>query len=199
MAKYHVRKDRILFVDVEMTCWDGAPPPGEAAEIIEFGLAEVDVERLEVTRSESLLVRPLRSTVSEYCRSLTGISPKDLKARGRPLQEVVATMRKRFGTASKAWMSWGSDRHAIDVDCSAIGIDSPFSNSFHDVGFQFGALLGADRGIGLSEAMGMIGVERRGRLHSGVDDAIALADLWIASAANVRNSLVKVSMPEVMR
>lgn len=191
MAKYHVRKDRILFVDVEMTCWDGEPPPGEVAEVIEFGLAEVDVERLEVTRSESLFVRPVRSTVSDYCQALTGISAKDLKARGRPLQEVASTLRKRFGTASKAWMSWGSDRHAIDVDCLAAGIDSPFSAAFHDIGFHFGALMGSDRAIGLSEAMEMIGIERKGKLHSGMDDAVALADFWIASAANVREAFAR--------
>ena len=30
--------DRILVVDVEATCWEGDPPPGQISEIIEIGL-----------------------------------------------------------------------------------------------------------------------------------------------------------------
>jgi len=189
MAKYDVRDDRILFVDVEMTCWDGLPPPGESPEIIEIGIAELDVASLSVSRAESFFVRPKRSSVSEYCEQLTNITSAELKARGRPLRELVGTLRKQFGTASKAWMAWGPDRRAIENDCAAVGMESPFSNSFHDVGFQFSTMLGAGRAIGLSEAMAIVGVERRGRVHSGMHDAIALADLWRAIAASSRQAL----------
>ena len=29
--------DRILVVDIEATCWEGNPPPGQTSEIIEIG------------------------------------------------------------------------------------------------------------------------------------------------------------------
>lgn len=189
MAKYDVRDDKVLFIDVEMTCWDGPPPLGESPEIIEIGVAEVDVASLCATRSQSFLVRPVRSTISAYCEQLTNITTFDLKSRGRHLRELVGTLRKQFGTASKAWMAWGADRRAIDNDCTAVGVESPFSNSFHDVGFQFSTMLGAGRAIGLSEAMEIVGVERRGRVHSGMHDAEALADLWIAIATRTRQTL----------
>lgn len=187
--RYDVRRDRILFVDVEMTCWDGPPPLGESPEIIEFGLAEVDVSTLEVTRSVSLLVRPARSRVSAYCEALTGISEKSLRAKGRPLREVVATMRKNWGTGSKAWMAWGSDRRAVDRDCAAVDVDTPFSASFHDLGLQFGLMLGSSGGIGLEDAIGLLGVERHGNAHSGEGDAVTTAIAWIAMAREARARL----------
>ncbi|MFE2626194.1 DNA polymerase III, partial [Streptomyces caelestis] len=30
-------------VDVEATCWEGQPPPGQVSEIIEIGLTVVDL------------------------------------------------------------------------------------------------------------------------------------------------------------
>ena len=38
--------DRILVVDVEATCWEGNPPPGQTSEIIEIGLCVLDVPTL---------------------------------------------------------------------------------------------------------------------------------------------------------
>ena len=56
--------DRILVVDVESTCWEGNPPPGQMSEIIEIGLCVVDVAALERVERRSILVRPACSTVS---------------------------------------------------------------------------------------------------------------------------------------
>jgi hypothetical protein len=71
-GKYDVRRDRVLFVDVEMACWDGHPPAGQVPEIIEFGLAEVDVASLGIMRSGSLLARPVRSQVCPLLRGAHG-------------------------------------------------------------------------------------------------------------------------------
>lgn len=189
-GRYDVRRDRILFVDVEMTCWDGPPPPGESPEIIEFGLAEVDVASLELSRSVSFLVRPTRSRVSAYCESLTGITERALRARARPLQEIAGTLRRNWGTASKAWMAWGADRRAIDADCEHAGIPSPFSASFHDIGIQFGLMLGSSGGVGLDRAIGLLGVERSGIAHSGEGDAVTAARAWTALASRLRSDLL---------
>ena len=34
-------------VDVEATCWDGSPPPGQVSEIIEIGLTVVDLDNVD--------------------------------------------------------------------------------------------------------------------------------------------------------
>ena len=43
--------DQILVVDVEATCWEGDPPPGQISEIIEIGLCVLDVATLAARRA----------------------------------------------------------------------------------------------------------------------------------------------------
>lgn len=189
MAKFKVRRDRILFLDVEMTCWDGPPPEGEVSEIIEFGLAEVDVPSLALVRTGSFLVRPESSAVSPFCERLTGITAERLRREGRRLSEAVGTMKKEWGIQSKAWMSWGSDRRAVAGDCERKQVPNPFSEAFHDLGMQFSLMSGANASVGLREAAASLGVGFEGRHHSGEDDAAQTARIWIALAARLRRNL----------
>ena len=50
--------DRILVVDVEATCWEGDPPPGQTSEIIEIGLCVLDVPTLRASNSALSLCGP---------------------------------------------------------------------------------------------------------------------------------------------
>ena len=77
--------DRILVVDVEATCWEGDPPPGQiseaesaAVEGIEIGLCVLDAATWRVSSDAILLVRPVCSTVSPYCRQLTTLTQAHL-------------------------------------------------------------------------------------------------------------------------
>jgi len=194
--KYDVRGDRNLFVDVEMTCWEGPPPEGERPEIIEIGIAELDIESLEVTRSQSYLVVPVHSRISDFCTRLTGISPADIRRRGRPLAEVGARIAKDFGSRSKQWLSWGADRRAIDLDHQAKGVPPTFSAAFVDMGLDFKHSLGLSGGMGLTAAMRLYGLERTGRIHSGEQDAIDLAMLWAEMARRRRQELVPAVLPD---
>ena len=58
------RLDQALIIDVESTCWDHKPPAGEVSEIIEIGLARVDLATLERIDKRAILVRPQKSNVS---------------------------------------------------------------------------------------------------------------------------------------
>jgi inhibitor of KinA sporulation pathway (predicted exonuclease) len=60
---------RILVVDLEATCWEGEPPQDEVSEVIEVGYAVLDQapdERWELTDSYGILIKPTKSTVSEF-------------------------------------------------------------------------------------------------------------------------------------
>jgi inhibitor of KinA sporulation pathway (predicted exonuclease) len=188
--KYDVRDDRILFVDVEMTCWEGPPPDGQFNEIIEIGVAELDLETLLVTRSQSYLIRPEYSEISEYCTNLTGITTKDMRSRGRRLSEVAPRIVKDFGARSKQWLAWGPDRRAIDRDHELKGILPTFSAAFVDMGLEFKHSLGQSKGIGLTKAMQLYGLERTGRIHSGEQDAVDTALLWAEMARRRRAELL---------
>lgn len=188
--KYVVRKDKILFLDNEETCWEELPPPGESAEVFEIGVAELSVESLQVTRSKSFLIRPRWSTVSPYCSELTGHNPESIRKHGRPAPEVFRAIDKEFGPGSKAWFAWGRDRQSIERDAARHGVISPFSAAYVDMGMYFSLSLGLGRAIGLTEAMELFGLERSGRVHSGIDDAVDTARLWAAMAARTRGMLL---------
>lgn len=194
--KYDVRHDRNLFVDVEMTCWEGSPPDGESPEVIEIGIAELDLETLLVTRSQSYLVTPTFSSISEYCSDLTGITPTDIRRRGRPLSQVAAKISKDFGSRSKQWLSWGPDRRAIDIDFAKKNVPPAFSAAFVDMGLDFRNSLGSSGGIGLTTAMALFGLERTGRIHSGEQDAVDTALLWAEMARRRRCDLLLSAEPD---
>lgn len=41
--------DKVLVIDLEATCWENEPPKGQKSEIIEIGVALVDVKRVAST------------------------------------------------------------------------------------------------------------------------------------------------------
>lgn len=61
--------DVILVVDVESTCWQGEPPPGQKSEIIEVGLCPVDVASLTRIEKRSILIKPAQSEISTFCNA----------------------------------------------------------------------------------------------------------------------------------
>jgi inhibitor of KinA sporulation pathway (predicted exonuclease) len=184
------RKDRMLFVDTEQTCWDApSPPPGQEPEIIEIGVAEVDVGALEVVRAKSMLVRPYRSAVSDFCTALTGLDAAALKRDGRRFAEVANSVRKEFGTAQKMWVSWGRDDETVARDCAATQAANPFPGPHVDLGALWGMMSGAKAAVGLAEALQSEGLEWEGLPHRGMPDAVNLARLFIQLARRQRQSV----------
>ena len=74
---YHTRS---LYIDVELTCWAEPPPTGMKQEIIEIGLAEMDLNTLVIAREKACFVRPRMWDISDRCTQLTGISNDDIRS-----------------------------------------------------------------------------------------------------------------------
>ena len=74
--------DTIIVIDLESTCWEGPPPEGQASEIIEIGVATVDVASLRRVEKRSILVKPTRSEISDFCTRLTTLKVDDFTGAG---------------------------------------------------------------------------------------------------------------------
>jgi inhibitor of KinA sporulation pathway (predicted exonuclease) len=74
--------DKIIVIDLESTCWDGPPPDGQVSEIIEIGVALVDVASMQREAKQSILIKPVRSQVSDFCTKLTTLTANDLANAG---------------------------------------------------------------------------------------------------------------------
>lgn len=164
-------------VDVEATCWDGPPPPGQVSEIIEIGLCVLDLSTLERTERRALFVRPERSAVSAFCTELTGLRPQDVTA-GLRFRDACAVLRREFHADSRPWASWGDyDRKQFQAQCAAAGIPYPFSARHINAKKVFTEAHGLNKRPGMAQALAHAGLPLEGRHHRGVDDAWNIAAL----------------------
>jgi inhibitor of KinA sporulation pathway (predicted exonuclease) len=172
MAK---RLDQILVVDLESTCWEGAPPPGQVSEIIEVGVCTVDVASLELVEKRSILIKPVQSEVSEFCTRLTTLTAAHLKEAGS-LADATRILKKEFFSQERLWASWGDyDRRQFERVCKEQGIGYPFGISHLNVKTLFAVALGSERELGLDEAYARLGLVMEGTHHRGADDAWNIA------------------------
>lgn len=179
MAKYN----RILCIDVEMTCWEGEPPDGEVPEMIALGIADLKTDDLEIKREKLFLIRPQFSVISPFCSTLTGITPNE--GAGAPaLAEVIRTVRRNFGVGD--WCAWGRDDELIRDSCARAEVEFPFPGLFHDLAAQVRLLLGLTYRPGLDEALARFGLDFEGQPHDALADARNLARLFMEIARKLR-------------
>ena len=63
--------DRMVIVDVKVTCWEADPPPHQTTEIIEFGVCLLEAANGQRIECESILARPTQSSPSLLCTQPT--------------------------------------------------------------------------------------------------------------------------------
>ncbi|SDH11334.1 Inhibitor of the KinA pathway to sporulation, predicted exonuclease [Vibrio xiamenensis] len=168
--------NRIVCFDLEMCCWN-ENGVGTTGEIIEVGLAEIDLVKGEIVKRAQYYVRPQHDEVSLFCVELTGITPRKIQKQGRPLASVIQSMIKNFGGSKKIYAAWGRDDRILAKECEQKGIAMPF-NEFINLAtlYRIQHRL-KDKRIGHREAQEALGIDWEGRQHSGYVDAYNLAKL----------------------
>ena len=169
--------DKILVVDLEATCWEGEPPPDQEHEIIEIGLCVLEVATGRRLENPSIMVRPERSRVSEYCTQLTTLTQEEVET-GMSLEEASRLLRERYGSRQRLWASFGDyDREQMQLQCQAQGIDYPFGRGHINVKSLFAVVYNLRHEVPLDQAMAMRGFPLEGTHHRGGDDAWNIARL----------------------
>ncbi|MDN3682537.1 3'-5' exonuclease [Vibrio tapetis subsp. quintayensis] len=168
--------NRVVCFDLEMCCWnvDGV---GTTGEIIEVGLAEIDLKKGEIVKRAQYYVKPEHDEVSLFCAELTGITPRKVEKQGRPLEDVMKSMVKNFGGANKIYAAWGHDDFILAKECEQKGLEMPFKEFVNLATlFRMQNRLKEKR-IGHRAAQESKNIEWEGRQHSGFVDAYNLAKL----------------------
>ncbi|MFE1109434.1 MULTISPECIES: 3'-5' exonuclease [Streptomyces] len=168
-------------IDVEATCWAGQPPPGAVSEVVEIGLAVVDLVARERVERHRVMVRPARSRVSAFCTELTGITQAEADA-GMSFADACDTLVRLHGAAVRPWASWGDyDRHQFVRQCAADGVPYPFGRPAERAHTNAKAVFAGAHGLrkrpGMAQALDLAGLPLEGRHHRGVDDAWNIAKL----------------------
>jgi inhibitor of KinA sporulation pathway (predicted exonuclease) len=180
--------DQILVVDLEATCWQGVPPAGQDREIIEIGLCVLDVASAERLDNPSILVRPVHSTVSEYCTRLTTLTQAEVDL-GISLRAACHILEEKYLSRERLWASYGDyDRKQLKLECQAHGIHYPFGDGHINVKSLFAVVHNLHREIPLDEAMKHLGFLLEGTHHRGGDDAWNIARILGHILLGARNS-----------
>jgi inhibitor of KinA sporulation pathway (predicted exonuclease) len=162
---------RILVVDLEATCWEGEPPQDEVSEVIEVGYAVLDQapdERWELTDSYGILIKPTKSTVSQYCTDLTGITHKAVEDSSYTLQDAMDIIED---VKPYVWGSWGEyDWKMLNRARDWYGIKYTLPYGHLNIKVLYSAKY-AKKGTGMGRALKQLGMVFDGVPHRGEDDA----------------------------
>ena len=170
--------NRFLAIDVEATCWDY--PTEMKPEIIEIGICELSRDNPEnkwkIVGSESLIVKPKKSTVSKFCTDLTTLTQKDVDA-GMDLFYACRHLENRYDSPHIPWCSWGDfDRLQFERECYK-QVRYPFGPTHWNMKDLYSLLTKLDKEVGMQEALKREGIVFEGTAHRGVDDAYNLGRL----------------------
>lgn len=167
--------DQIIVIDVESTCWDGGPPPGQENEIIEIGVCSVDVATGERLARHDILFRPETSRVSAFCTQLTTLTQQQADS-GVTFEEACTTLKSRYLTKERLWASYGDyDRRQFERQCLARDVSYPFGPSHLNVKTLFALVHGLPREVGMDAALEQLSLPLEGTHHRAGDDAWNIA------------------------
>lgn len=168
---------KLLVVDVEATCWQGPPPPGQQSEIIEIGVCTLETDTGERTAPVSLLVRPSQSEVSAFCTELTTLTSA-LVATGCSFASACERLRNEYSSASLPWVSWGDyDRRQFRLQCERLEVSYPFSNLHLNAKALFARVYRLPQPVGMAGALRHLKLPLEGTHHRGADDAGNIAQV----------------------
>lgn len=172
-----------LVIDVEATCWNKNPPSGTPAserknEIIEIGITPVDMITKEIGESESIIVWPTTTKISEFCTELTTLTPEYVSQHGMTFGSAIYYMQSKYKTDRNMWASWGKyDDQAFIRQCEREGVRYPFNNSHLNVKTLFAWRHGFN--CGMNKALNRLKIPMEGTHHRGVDDSRNIAKMLL--------------------
>lgn len=166
--------NRIVCFDLEMCCWDKSIRK-TTGEIIEIGLAEIDLIENAIVKRAQYYVKPDTDEISEYCSNLTGITPNIINKKGRPLEHVLKSVMKNFSTKQKVFAAWGYDDVVLRNECKKKNLQYPIREYINLATlFKINKRISNGR-IGQRAAMEQLDIQWQGTQHSGYVDAYNLA------------------------
>ncbi|WP_075344280.1 3'-5' exonuclease [Tenacibaculum agarivorans] len=180
-----MKKNKILIIDIEATCWNGKVPPGQVSEIIEFGICELNTETGEIAKNKGILVKPERSEVSSFCTELTTITQDLLDKEGVSFTEACQQIREDYNAKEYVWASYGAyDLKMIKNQCKVRNVEYPLSQEHINVKEFFTEVKGLRRKVGMKGALHILNIPLEGTHHRGIDDAKNIAKILDWSLKN---------------
>ena len=163
--------DQLLVIDIEGTCWRGAPPNGQENEIIEIGLVPLDLVTGQRLEKRSILVRPEHSRVSEFCTELTTLTQEQVDG-GITFAKACTLLQEEYRSQERVWASYGDyDRRIFERQCQARSVTYPFGTRHLNIKTLVALCYTLPSEIDLETALHTMRLPLEGTHHRGDDDA----------------------------
>ena len=170
--------DKIIIIDLEATCWQGPVPQGQENEIIEIGLAVLDVTTGVISKNKGILIQPQRSKVSPFCTELTTITQELLDSKGVSFEEAIDQLVDEYKPDLYTWASYGQyDLNMLKKQCKSFGVSYPMGDEHINVKVLIADVYGLQKPTGMNGALHMLNIPLEGTHHRGVDDAKNIAKI----------------------
>lgn len=169
-----------LCIDLEATCFEGCTL--EDMETIGIGAVAVLEDGTTVDTFQSY-VRPQYTEVTDYCTSITNITPNTLcgapafDAMLRHLYDWLCSLP----TWPHAWYSWGNyDLRQLELDAGPTrwNLQLPLPEHRNAKKLFRARQIKKGREVGLVKALDLMGLSFEGRHHSALDDGKNVARLF---------------------
>ena len=146
--------------------FEGIAPPNPDAEIIEIGLAVLDMPSRQIVEQRSIIVKPEHSLVSEFCTSLTSLTQEEVD-KGITLAAACKILKKEYLSRDKTGPATGHmTRGPSEGNAGRKGLPIPLGVLHLDIKGFFE--LKYQEKLSLTDAMYKCGLEFEGRAHRGV-------------------------------
>lgn len=171
---------KLNVVDVESTCWrNGKAPNGQVSEIIQIGICQYNTKQREITKSDSYLIKPEKSYVSDYCTDLTGLTEEQVMGYGKDFRHVIKNVKHDYGLQKRPWASWGNyDKQMFKKERYRRNMKKFFNDTHVNIPGIISIIRGTKSKMGLKKALTYFGIKQFGNYHDGEHDAINAAKLF---------------------
>jgi 3'-5' exoribonuclease 1 len=172
---------RFVVLDLEATCYErgSEAPDGFDNEIIEIGAVMLDDRGNEISRFESFSKPKLFPYLSDFCKDLTTIKQEQVDS-AKPIADVLVDFIKWCDGASL--VSWGFyDKTQLSKDLIKNDLEYLLDEIEDHKSIKHLYAIWKKlrrKGVGLSKALNMEGLEFIGTPHRGIDDAVNIANIF---------------------
>lgn len=180
--------EKVLVIDLEATCWENEKdrPKNETNEIIEVGVALVDIRGFRIEENEGIIVKPIKSTVSPFCTKLTTLT-QDVVDKGVSFEQSCQILKDKYRSKDLIWISWGDyDRKQFERQCRERAVEYPFGPRHLNLKNMFALLHGLPKEIGMAPALDLLDIQMQGIHHRGSSDAYNIASILIDTIKKFR-------------
>ncbi len=162
--------DRIVVFDLEATCWEGKEFAYKYREVIALGACILDVKSLEISGKFNKICKPVKTEISEYCTSITGITQEQAN-NGEDFEEMCKLVTRQYDSKNLPCAAWGIDGEKLYSECRQKDCKYPFSNQYLNISLLYSITMGKPHNNGLERSLAELGLKFVGEKHNPYWDA----------------------------